>query len=301
MQSSMVVAGMDALSTPAKTFDTSGKLGALVHRRTIRRRWPCPTTGSSARLQAKNPYPQLKLHRLAAASALCDARAGGDIDMKTVPDLNKATAMAATDQTETAAAPRIKLLPHGFSIDHPDPELGERLMADALGVADRDAMHGILRQLVKASVSGEKPDEVNLAFMISMVKSIKPRDAVEAMLVAQMVSVHVMAMRCAYHLANAEDIARQDSAGRALGRLARTFPAQMEALNRYRNNGEPAITVQNVSVQDGGKAIVGNITQHASVIVSDNRPASALTNARMVSMPDRGAREHDPVDAKRGA
>jgi hypothetical protein len=31
-----------------------------------------------------------------------------------------------------------------------------------------------------------------------------------------MVSVHVMAMRCAYHLANAEDIARQDSAGRAL-------------------------------------------------------------------------------------
>ena len=221
--------------------------------------------------------------------------------MNTVPDLNKAAAMAATGQTRAAATPRIKLLSHGFSIDHPDPEHGEQLMAEALGVADRDAMHGILRQLVKASVNGERPDAVNLAFMISMVKSIKPRDSVEAMLVAQMVSVHVMAMRCAYHLAGAEDIARQDSAGRALGRLARTFPAQMEALNRYRNNGEPAITVQNVSVQDGGKAIVGNITQHASVIVSDNRPASALTNARMVSMPDRGAREHDPVDAKRGA
>jgi len=83
------------------------------------------------------------------------------------------------------------------------------------------------------------------------------------MLVVQMVSVHVMAMRCAYHLANAKDIAQQDSAGRALGRLARTFPTQMEALNRYRNNGEPAVTVQNVSVQDGGKAIVGNVTQHA--------------------------------------
>ena len=137
--------------------------------------------------------------------------------------------------------------------------------------------------------------------MISMVKSIKPRDSVEAMLVAQMVSVHVMAMRCAYHLANAEDIARQDSAGRALGRLARTFPAQMEALNRYRNNGEPAITVQNVSVQDGGKAIVGNVTQHASVIFSDMSLAPAVADARMVSMPDRGAPEHDAVDAKREA
>ena len=194
--------------------------------------------------------------------------------MNTAPDLNKTTPMAATGQTKAAAAPRIKLLPDGFSIDHPDPELGEQLMADTLGVADRNAMYGILQQLVKASVKGERPDPVNLTFMISMVRSIKPRDAVEAMLVAQMVSVHVMAMRCAYRLANADDIARQDSAGRALGRLARTFPAQIEALNRYRNNGGPAVTVQNVSVGDGGKAIVGNVTQHASVIVSAKSPTA---------------------------
>src|SRR5204863_8845292 len=115
------------------------------------------------------------------------------------------------------------------------------------------------------------------------------------------VSVHVMAMRCAQHLANAEDLAQHDSAGRALGRLARTFPAQMEALNRYRNNGEPAITVQNVSVQDGGKAIVGNVTQHASVIVSDKSPAPAVTDIRRASMPERGAQQHVPADAKRGA
>ena len=191
--------------------------------------------------------------------------------MNPVPDLNKATAPAATGQTKAAAAPRIKLLSHGYCIDHPDPELGEQLMADTLGVADCEAMHGILRQLVKASVKDGRPDEVSLGFMISMVNSIKPRDSVEAMLVAQMVSVHVMAMRCAHHLANAEDIAQQDSAGRALGRLARTFPAQIEALNRHRSHGAPAITVQNVSVRDGGKAIVGNVTQHASVIVSGDR------------------------------
>src|SRR5882757_6180451 len=85
-------------------------------------------------------------------------------------------------------------------------------MANALGATDRDAMDGILRQLVRASVSGGSPDEVNVSFMISMVKSIRPRDSVEAMLVAQMVSVHVMAMRCAHHLANADDIAQHDSA-----------------------------------------------------------------------------------------
>jgi len=214
--------------------------------------------------------------------------------MSTAPDLAMPTTITATDPTK-AAAPRIKLLSHGFSIDHPDPELGERLMADALGVADREAMHGILRQLVKASASGERPDEVNLAFMISMVKSIKPRDSVEAMLVAQMVSVHVMAMRCAHHLAHADDLAQHDSAARALGRLARTFPAQIEALNRYRSHGEPAVTVQNVSVGDGGNAIVGNVTQHANVIASRKNPAFA---ARKAPKPSGSSRGRDSAAAK---
>src|SRR5580700_73631 len=218
--------------------------------------------------------------------------------MNTAPDLAMPTTITATDPTKAAAAPRIRLSPHGFSIDHPDPEIGEQLMADALGVADREAMHGILRQLVKASVSSERPDEVNLSFMISMVKSIRPRDSVEAMLVAQMVSVHVMAMRCAHHLAGADDLAQHDSAARALGRLARTFPAQIEALNRYRSQGEPAVTVQNVSVGDGGKAIVGNVTQHARVIVSDKHPGSAAQKAPKAA---RASRRPDSADAERKA
>ncbi|SDF81766.1 hypothetical protein SAMN05216337_10765 [Bradyrhizobium brasilense] len=218
--------------------------------------------------------------------------------MDTAPDLTTATAIAATGQTQAAAAPRIKFSSHGFCIDHPDPELGAQLMANALGVADRDAMDGILRQLVKASVSGGKPCEVNLAFMISMVRSIGPRDSVEAMLVAQMVSVHVMAMRCARHLAHAKDLAQHDSAARALGRLARTFPAQIEALNRHRSHSEPAITVQNVKVEDGGNAIVGNVTQHASVIVSDTSPASAARNAPKAAG---SRRRRNSADAARDA
>jgi hypothetical protein len=236
--------------------------------------------------------------RLRVAEPRACRAPAGNLDMNTAPDLAMTTAIATTEQTHPTEAPRIKLMSHGFSIDHPDPELGEQLMANALGVADRDAMDGILRQLVRASASGGSADEVNLSFMISMVKSIKPRDSIEAMLVAQMVSVHVMAMRCAHHLANADDLAQHDSAARALGRLARTFPAQIEALNRYRSHGEPAITVQNVSVGDGGKAIVGNVTQHARVIVSDKDPASAAGRAPKGSG---SRRKHASADAKQEA
>lgn len=217
--------------------------------------------------------------------------------MTIAPDITVPTMPAANGQCQAAATPRIKLSRRGFAIDHPDRKLGEALMANALGAADREAMDGILRQLVKASVSGGKACEVNLAFMISMVKSIGPRDSVEAMLVAQMVSVHVMAMRCAHHLAHANDLAQHDSAARALGRLTRTFPAQIDALNRYRSQREPAITVQNVKVEDGGNAIVGTVTQHASVIVSDQTPASAARAPR----PANARQRQDAADARQDA
>ena len=276
---------MDALSESCENILTrranQGHYSTIAQ--FVKRPWPCPTTGSSSAIAGEKSLPTIEVAparhserspaRCRTARALrCAALRRYRREHGSRPQQGNGN--GRNRSTEAAAAPRIKLLPHGFSIDHPDPELGEQLTADALGVSDRDAVHGILKQLVKASVNGERPDEVNLSFMISMVKSIKPRDAVEAMLVAQMVSVHVMAMRCAYRLANAKDAAQQDSAGRLLSRLARTFPAQIEALNRNRSRGEPAITVQNVSVGDGGKAIVGNVTQHASVIVTDKSPAS---------------------------
>src|SRR4051812_8297278 len=196
--------------------------------------------------------------------------------------------VAANDRSGPDASPRIKLYKRGIAILHADPKAGERLLAEALGAADCDALHGLLRQLVKASVIGPKPDEANLAFLISLVKSIAPKDSIEAMLAVQMVSVHAAAMRSACRLALTDDIPQQESITRALTRLNRTFAAQMEALSRHHNNGERAITVRNLSVQDGGRAIGGNVTQHASIIVGE---PNVPTNAGLVPPHEAGACE----------
>ena len=178
------------------------------------------------------------------------------------------TAIAANDPAPILASPKVKLRRRRIMIDHPDPKAGEMLLAEALGAADRDALHGLLGQLVKASVVARKPDQGNLSFMVSMLKSITPRDSLEAMLAARMVSIQVATMRCACRLACTDDVTQQESLTRALTRLSRTFAAQMEALNRHRSNGACAITVQNLSVQDGGKAVVGHFTQHANLIAA---------------------------------
>ena len=56
--------------------------------------------------------------------------------------------------------------------------------------------------------------------------------------------------------------------------------------------------MQNVSIGDGGNAIVGNVTQHASVTVSDKSPASAARNAPKAAG---SRRRRNPADAKREA
>ena len=88
-------------------------------------------------------------------------------------------------------------------------------------------------------------------------------------------------MTFAERLANADTIPLQDSAERALNKLARTFAMQMEALKRYRTGGEQKVTVQHVTVGEGGQAIVGNVNQAARVAYRKNRRiTSALLSMR---------------------
>ncbi|WP_441234545.1 hypothetical protein [Bradyrhizobium sp. 930_D9_N1_4] len=195
--------------------------------------------------------------------------------MTTTPELRITAPLAANDRSAPAPSPRIKLYKRRIAIRHPDPQAGEQLLAEALGAVDRDAMHGILKQLVKASAIGHKPDEANLAFMVSMIRNIAPKDSIEAMLVSQMVSVHMATMRCACRLACTDDLAQHESVTRALTRLSRTFAAQVEALSRHRNSDERAITVRSLSVHEGGRAIVGNVTQHANVLAAEAGPVDA--------------------------
>jgi hypothetical protein len=82
---------------------------------------------------------------------------------------------------------------------------------------------------------------------------------VEAMLAAQMAAVHMATMTFARRLAHVDNIPQQDSAERAFNKLARTFTTQMDALKRYRTGGQQKVTVEHVTVNQGGQAIVGNV------------------------------------------
>jgi hypothetical protein len=161
--------------------------------------------------------------------------------------------------------PRIKVThtegePAEISSDHPDPITGGQLRMAALGTTSHDFAFGLLNQLAQASSKGSKADEDGINFMLAVIAGIEPRDEIEAMLAAQMAAVHMATMTFTRRLAHVENIPQQDSAARAFTKLARTFAAQMEALKRYRTGGEQKVTVQHVTVNEGGQAVVGHVS-----------------------------------------
>ena len=148
---------------------------------------------------------------------------------------------------------------------------------------------------------GPKLTSAGSIFIFSLVKGVKPRDQVEAMLAAQMAAVHMATMTLARRLVHVENLPQQDSAERAFNKLARTFATQMEALKRYRTGGEQKVTVQHVSVSEGGQAIVGNVTQASRETKPDKATNSppALADAQTAPMTNLGERAPAPVPLKR--
>src|SRR6202040_3740582 len=100
---------------------------------------------------------------------------------------------------------------------------------------------------------GESPREIIMARLAAMHPNLLPR-------AGEKETDEGGLLTFARRLAHVENIPQQDSAERAFNKLARTFAAQVEALKRYRSGGEQTVRVEHVTVNEGGKAIVGNVS-----------------------------------------
>jgi hypothetical protein len=138
-------------------------------------------------------------------------------------------------------------------------------LAKIFGTPDVDQANAFLSHCLKVL----KPDEAGDAgvanderqFLLSIVRDMAPRDPIERMLAVQMAATHVATIRSARWLANTESIPQVQAHYVGFNKLARTFAAQVEALRKHRTGGTQTVTVQHVTVSDGGQAIVGNV-QH---------------------------------------
>jgi len=199
--------------------------------------------------------------------------------------------------------PRLKVAEDGIklSVDHPDPQVGGIILLNALGISRGSFADILLDQLAKAAKFEGKINEVSLNSLIAFVAGLDPKDEIEATLATHMAMVNVATMTLGRRLFAAETIPQQDSAERALNKLARTFTMQMEAWKRHRTGGEQNVTVKHVTVNSGGQAIVGNVNPHgASLPETAAAPALTFADEKTLSAMPASHQDLAPVEGGGG-
>jgi len=118
-----------------------------------------------------------------------------------------------------------------------------------------------------------KPQAVAaLNFALDAVAALEPRDGLEVMLCSQLVALHSQSMELMRRgMLPEQSSDGVDSSVNRATRLLRTFATLAECLRTYRGGGQQKVTVEHVTVQAGGQAIVGTVNRGGGGDAQQNR------------------------------
>jgi hypothetical protein len=132
-------------------------------------------------------------------------------------------------------------------------------LAAILGIKDSDMIHRISADVMSLASGDEGTRQDLLEGAMLVVRSMAPKNMMEAMLVIQMAAVHRATVHHAAALNRSNTALEIELSQNGLSKLARTFTMQVEALQRLQGGGTRTIRIERVNVSNGGQAIIGNI------------------------------------------
>ena len=155
-----------------------------------------------------------------------------------------------------------------LDIDPQKSELIYPTLARTFGTHQIDFALNILDKTRDAILVNNRPEGEVVEKLLNLVSAtmmeLAPRDGFEGMLISQMIAVYHHAMDC-FRMATIKDNRRKMDIYSSLQnqgiKLMRTYVAQMEALKKYRTGGQQKMIVEHVHVNEGGQAVIGNMTK----------------------------------------
>lgn len=135
------------------------------------------------------------------------------------------------------------------------PEKFAKAIMDITGINDIGLANKLCDMAARA-VPGN-PHE-GMAIILQSLNNYKPKNAIEAGLVAQATVLEMQGLRYLERAESAEFLSHRDSAINSATKLLRLQHETLEVLNRQRRGNEQRIVIQhqNVQVNDGGKAVI---------------------------------------------
>lgn len=146
-----------------------------------------------------------------------------------------------------------------FTFVMDDEELKRFL--EPFGCKDPEFVMNALRQVANIGKLGPHVDQSTIDFYFAAIAAIKPRDAIETMLAAQMAALQPLITTAANSLAHAEYFCpEREGEERILTRLSRTFCKVVATFDHHREAGEQKVIVQHTSVGVAGDPHPSNVT-----------------------------------------
>jgi hypothetical protein len=132
-----------------------------------------------------------------------------------------------------------------------------------MGTTSSDFVNATLAQIQNASrLPGGGISETSVNAVLAFIEGAEPKNEVEAALAIQMGCTHAVTMAVLSRLGGGGWGARNTAiAASTVAKLGRTFAAQAEALRKLKNGGSQFVRVEHVHVNDGGQALIGNVTK----------------------------------------
>jgi hypothetical protein len=138
-------------------------------------------------------------------------------------------------------------------------------------------------------------DQRMRAVMVAL-RGFKPRDEIEGLLAGQAVALHFGAMECLRRAMIPEQPSEIASKLRRDGaNLTRAMAEMVDALERKRGRGPQVVRVERVVVQEGGQAIVGNVSAGTAAApppaATEAAPAGPSLDLSPAAVPEMAPRE----------
>jgi hypothetical protein len=132
-------------------------------------------------------------------------------------------------------------------------------------------MDRVVSQLTSLLLWDDRETEASVPAVVDKIRvitdylrEIGPQTGVQTMLAVQMIGVHEAATKSLLFAKSARSVDLQDSNILRATRLMRLFNEQLEAMAKLKGTaGHQKVTVEHVTVHEGGQAVVGVVTPSA--------------------------------------
>ena len=153
-----------------------------------------------------------------------------------------------------------------FASPGPAYDVWRKQLKAAFGTVSDAFVDMALHHLERAArMPGAGPSNMAINGAIAMIVARAPRDEVEAALAVQMACTHMVMMVMRARVGGGHGGPhRLPGMASAIAKLTRAYCTQVETYRRLRGGVEQKITVQHVTVNEGGQAIVGAVNSRAS-------------------------------------